>query len=146
MLRKSMVFITLLLALFFTACNSINIQKEENLSKTNTSLENTYWKAVSLYDKEVEVVKDEAHIKFDKNGSLNGSLGCNNFFGNFQTDENSIVFKRLASTKMMCQNMQVEDSFLKVLQNTKKYKIKGETLSFFDEKNNEISTFKAVYF
>ena len=47
---------------------------------------------------------------------------------------------------MMCPNMKTEDAFANVLQNTKTYEIKGETLNFFDEKGQKISTFEAVYF
>ena len=56
------------------------------------------------------------------------------------------IFENVGSTKMMCPNMKTEDNFSKVLQHTKTYEIKGETLNFFDEKGQKISTFEAVYF
>lgn len=145
-MTKYLLLITSLFALFFVACSSANIQKDTKNQKPNASLESTYWKAISLYDTEVKTIRKEAYIKFDKNGSINGVLGCNNFFGSFKINEDNITFSKIGSTRMMCQDMQTEANFSKVLQNTKKYKIKGETLNFFDDKDKKISTFKAVYF
>ena len=146
MLKKSLLLIIALIALFFSACNSANIQKDEKVQKANVSLTNTYWKVISLYGEKVQISRKEAHIRFDKNSSVNGSLGCNNFFGSFKTDNENITFGNIASTRMMCQDMKTEDKFSKVFQDIKIYKIKGETLNFFDDKNKKISTFKAVYF
>jgi len=145
MLKKSILLITSLLALSFIACNSTTIQKEE-IYKPNASLQNTYWKAISIYDIDVKTQKKEAHIKFDKKGSINGNLGCNNFFGSFKIENDNITFSKVGSTRMMCQYMSTENSFSKIFQNAKKYKITGETLNFFDNENINISTFKAVYF
>lgn len=146
MLKKTILLITSLLALSFIACSNTNIQEIEVVSKPNISLQNTYWKAISLYDKDVKTLEKEANINFNKNGTIHGILGCNRFFGNFKINKDNIKFEKLATTRMMCQDMQTENSFLKVLQNTQKYKIKGKTLNFFDDENNNISTFKAVYF
>jgi len=145
MLKKSILLITSLLALSFIACSSTSIQKEE-INKPNATLENTYWKAISFYDTDVKTVAKEAHIKFNEKGSINGNLGCNNFFGTYKIENDTISFSKVGSTRMMCQDMSTEDSFSKVFQDAKKYEIKGETLNFFDDKNINISTFKAVYF
>lgn len=146
MLKKSVLLITSLLALSFIACSSTSIQKDVKPTKPNVSLQNTYWKAISLYDIEVKTSKKEAHIMFEKNGSINGNLGCNNFFGNFKIENENISFEKVASTKMMCRDMKTEANFSKILHNTKRYEINGETLSFFDDENKKISTFTMVYF
>lgn len=133
------------LSLFFVACSSnTNVQKEQ--LKPNVSLTNTYWKAISFFDKEVKVFRKEAHIKFQKDGRVIGNLGCNNFFGQFNQNDENIEFSKVASTKMMCPNIKTEDAFAKVLSGVKTFKIKGESMSFFDKENKEIASFKAVYF
>ena len=43
---------------------------------------------------------------------------------------------------MMCQNMQTEQDFAKVLQDVKTYKIDKNSLVFFDENSKEIAKFR----
>ena len=130
-------------ALFFTACANNTLPRED---KPDVSLTNTYWKAMVFYDTKVQVVRKEAHIKFDTNSRVHGVLGCNNFFGSFKKEDTNISFQHIGSTRMLCQNMKTEDTFSKVLKETKTYQIKGEVLYFFDKKGTTISTFNAVYF
>jgi len=143
MLNKFILIFTLIISLSFTACSSLKKNGERRMEIT---LINTHWKALSFYEKEVKMIGKEAYIRFDKNGNINGVLGCNNFFGTYKIDKNSIVFKKVGSTRMMCQDMEIEDNFSKALQNTKKYKIEGNILTFFNKKGEKISTFNGVYF
>ena len=144
MIKNIKFSVLVCLSLFFLACSSnTNVEKSQ---KPNVSLINNYWKVISLYGEKVKISRKEAHIRFEEAGSTNGSLGCNNFFGAYNIDKENITFKNVASTRMMCQNMKTEDSFSKVFQDTRKYKIKGETLIFFDGTNKEIAKFKVVYF
>ena len=118
---KNIIFSLLVLSfVFFTGCVSSN----KNI-KPNVSLENTYFKALTLNNEKVEVFRKEAHIKFQKDGRVVGNLGCNNFFGEFTQNNENIEFSKVASTKMMCPNIKTEDSFAKVLSEAKTFKIKG---------------------
>ena len=145
MIKNMNLLVLGFLSLFFVACSSnTNVQREQ--LKPNVSLTNTYWKAISFFDKKVEVFRKEAHIKFQKDGKVIGNLGCNNFFGQFTQNNKNIEFIKVASTKMMCPNIKTEDSFAKVLSEAKTFKIKGESMSLFDKENKEIAEFKAVYF
>lgn len=47
---------------------------------------------------------------------------------------------------MMCHAIKTEDEFSKVLQNTKTYEIKEESLILFDKDKKEIAKFNVVYF
>ncbi|PHO13923.1 hypothetical protein CPG38_00775 [Malaciobacter marinus] len=144
-LKNKIVFsLFFIVTVFFTACSNIAIQNES--IKANVSFTNTYFKALILNDKKVVVFNKEPHIKFQENGKVVGSLGCNNFFGSYKKEKNTISFQAIASTKMMCPNIKTEDAFSKVLQNVKTYEIKGEFMSFFDKNKKEIAKFKAVYF
>lgn len=143
MIKKIILFLGIASTMFFAGCYSKNITKT---TKPNVSLTNTYFKALNLNGHKVEVIEKEAHIKFAEKGTLNGNLGCNAFFGSFKVNDKNISFENIGSTKMMCSNIKTEDEFIKVLQNTKTYEIKGEILSFFDEKGDEISSFKAIFF
>lgn len=143
MINKFTVGATLASTLFFTACSDESFLQT---NKPDVSLTNTYWKAIVFYDKKVPVITKEVHIKFDKKLRINGVLGCNNFFGSYTKEDKHLSFSQIGSTRMMCQNIKTEDTFSKVLQETKKYKIEGKTLYLFDKNAKEISTFQAIYF
>lgn len=143
MKNKLILSTSIAASVFFLGCTTPNTNET---IKPNVSLTNTYFKALSLNGAKAEVFGKEAYIRFDTKDSITGYLGCNSFFGSFTTQDKNISFENVGSTKMMCPNMKTEDAFANVLQNTKTYEIKGETLNFFDEKGQKISTFEAVYF
>lgn len=144
-MKNKNIFLAGIISLFFTACSVSTVQNNSS-NKPMATLTNIYFKAITLNDKEVEASRKEAHIKFQDDGKVFGSLGCNNFFGTYKRDKNEIAFQSIASTKMMCQNINTEDNFTKVLQDTKTYEIKEDTLIFFNKDEKEIAKFNAVYF
>ncbi len=81
------------------------------------------------------------NINFEKERVF-GNLGCNNFFGAYKLNKNSLEIGQVGSTMMMCQNMQTEQDFAKVLQDVKTYKIDKNSLVFFDENSKEIAKFR----
>ena len=143
MKNKLILSTSIAASVFFLGCTTPNTNET---IKPNVSLTNTYFKALSLNGAKAEVFEKEAYIRFDTKDAITGYLGCNGFFGSFTTQDKNISFENVGSTKMMCPNMKTEDAFVNALQNTKTYEIKGETLNFFDEKGQKISTFEAVYF
>ena len=55
-------------------------------------------------------------------GSLSGNLGCNQVMGNFTfNDKGQIAFENLASTRMMCPEMSLEDAITSTLPNVRQY-------------------------
>ncbi len=143
MINKLILSASIAVSTLFVGCTTPN---NNHVIKPNVSLTNTYFKALSLNGAKAEVFEKEAYIRFDTKDAITGYLGCNSFFGSFTTQDKNISFENVGSTKMMCPNMKTEDAFVNALQNTKTYEIKGETLNFFDEKGQKISTFEAVYF
>ncbi|WP_372769973.1 META domain-containing protein [Pseudoalteromonas sp.] len=116
----------------------------------NVSLINTYWKAIELQGEKIKTLEDnrELFVQLKKDGSVNGFAGCNNFMGSYVAKEFGLRFKGLASTMMMCQGSanQLDTSMHQVLQDTFEFKIKGETLTLFNESKEKIAQFNAVYF
>ncbi|AFD07130.1 META domain-containing protein [Solitalea canadensis] len=73
-----------------------------------------------------------AFIEFNKDDSrVSGSLGCNNFTGGYKFEEGKLKFGPLASTKMMCTEMAVEDALSKALNDATDVKLNGEKLQLF---------------
>ena len=141
MSNKFILLIGVVVALFFVACSRTNIKTNE---KKDITLLGTYWKVLTLYEKKVDNYNKEAYIKINGDKTINGSLSCNNFFGTVKIEKDNISFEKMGSTRMLCENMQIEDNFQKVLNSTKTYKIEKNILSFYDQNGNKISTFIGV--
>jgi heat shock protein HslJ len=71
-------------------------------------------------------------LDFDKEGNLSGNAGCNNFTGTYQLDGNQLTVGPLASTMMMCEDLQgvmeQEAQYLAALQSAGNYLIEGNVL------------------
>ncbi len=61
-------------------------------------------------------------------GQVQGSTSCNKFFGNVEIGSNTFKTHKIASTKMMCDDMATEQLFLENLNLITSYKIENETL------------------
>lgn len=74
-----------------------------------------------------------------------GTNGCNNYTGQIKNiSPNTIEFGAMASTRKMCMDMSIPDSFDKAFNNISTYKKEGIILSFFNEAGDEMLRFKKV--
>ncbi len=142
MFKKSNIFLIVLgvvLSLSLISCSST---KGLEVTNSNQTLDNSKWELISLNQKEIKKAEKVANINFEKDSRVFGNLGCNNFFGTYKLNKNSLEIGQVGSTMMMCQNMQTEQDFAKVLQDVKTYKIDKNSLVFFDENSKEIAKFR----
>ncbi|MEO8315586.1 MAG: META domain-containing protein [Pseudomonadota bacterium] len=117
-------------------------------SQRANSLEDTYWRLVRLSG---AVVRDglalrEAHLRLDAiRQKASGSGGCNQMTGRYTlsgTDE--IRFSDMVSTRMACPGMELEQDFLKSLEQTVRWRIDGERLQLLDASGTELVTLQAA--
>lgn len=93
------------------------------------------WTLNTLSDghKEINVGLSEhnAFIHFESDKGFYGNAGCNNFFGNYQIQANTLIVGGAGMTRMMCapESMEVEDTLMRILSdgNTSAY-ISGNNL------------------
>ena len=137
MFKKSNLILVVFIAIFFGACSL-----KKGVEVENISLENSKWELISLNQKEIKKAEKVANINFEKDSRVFGNLGCNNFFGTYKLNKNSLEIGQVGSTMMMCQNMQTEQDFAKVLQDVKTYKIDKNSLIFLLENSKEIAKFR----
>jgi heat shock protein HslJ len=85
-------------------------------------------------------------IKFNNDGTLSGFGGCNNYNANYvltgQTTEfgKTITIGPIISTKMYCADtMNLETSYLNILQTTKTYSITNNTMLTRSDGLNQLS-------
>ncbi len=116
-------------------------------AKPDVTLTNTYWKAISFDGEDVAVKTKEPFIQFKDDGTTHGFLGCNNFTGSYEVNNQALSFNPLASTQKMCiEQMDVESTMSAVLDTVSEYTINGETLTMKDQAGVVTAAFKATYF
>jgi heat shock protein HslJ len=71
----------------------------------------------------------DAHITFDVAAKrFSGNGGCNQINGNYSVDKKEIRFTEVLSTKMSCNDIEFENTFLSILGGIDKYETKGSDL------------------
>ena len=71
----------------------------------------------------------DAHISFDVSAKrFSGNGGCNQVNGNYNVDKKEIRFTEVLSTKMSCNDIEFENTFLSILGGIDKYEINGSDL------------------
>jgi heat shock protein HslJ len=72
------------------------------------------------------------HLRFEAE-RVSGNDGCNNFFGGYTLDGNSLKFGMLGSTRMACPQIKDFDiEFNKMISATTRYRITGDKLELFE--------------
>ncbi|MDR2206464.1 MAG: META domain-containing protein [Flavobacteriaceae bacterium] len=121
MKKLLLIFVLAILA----SCSSV----PKNKTKTQPSLLNTNWTlAETLRGKKIPTLSIE-------NGRISGNAGCNNYFGEVLLDPTTGNFSvsKVGSTKMACDNMSIEDNFLKLLSQVNKYAVNGNALELYKD-------------
>jgi copper homeostasis protein (lipoprotein) len=112
------------------------------------TLENTYWKLLTLGNQPV-VAGDkqrEPHLLFmAKDSRIQGSTGCNRLMGSYVRKESSLTFKS-GGTMMACPEplMTQERAFHKALNATKSFKVTGSNLELYGYDGALLARFEAV--
>ena len=71
----------------------------------------------------------DAHITFDvTTKKFSGNGGCNQINGNYSVDKNEITFTEVLSTKMSCNDIEFENTFLSTLSSIDHYEERGSDL------------------
>ena len=71
----------------------------------------------------------DAHISFDVMAKrFSGNGGCNQINGNYSLDKKEIKFTEVLSTKMSCNDIEFENTFLSTLSSIDRYEVRGNDL------------------
>ena len=71
----------------------------------------------------------DAQISFDVSAkTFSGNGGCNQINGNYNVDKSEITFTEVLSTKMSCNDIEFENTFLSTLASIDRYEIRGTDL------------------
>lgn len=117
------LFLLTFTILLISACNSDNQAK-------NSTLEGVDWALSELNGQIPDFEQDDSNrpfIHFDHTEErVFGSTSCNRFSGNYEIDKESMAlsFHQLASTKMACPDMSIENEYVAMLEDVSSFKKK----------------------
>ena len=128
---------------------SISPDQQCPSTASTATLENTYWKLLSLRGQPVQVAQGqrEPHLIFQgPQKRVAGSGGCNRLMGSYVLDGQSLSIGRVAGTMMACaQGGEQERAFLDVLPAVSGWRINGERLELQDATGATIAEFESRY-
>jgi heat shock protein HslJ len=112
----------------------------DNTSDWRDVMTGTQWKLIVLDGQNItneNTGPKQVHFMLaEKENRFYGSGGCNSVNGTYlHSKPNHIAFSNIATTKMACANMVIEEQFLKMLEEVNNYQLKGDTLVFKVNKN-----------
>ena len=119
------------------------------LRKGAPAVEEKHWKLFSLYgiavEKNKKLPKEPHIIMVADEQKITGSGGCNILSGNYALTDSTIGFTGLVTTRMACEDMDLETQLLKVLEMIDHYDISGDTLKLKKADMVPSAIFVAVY-
>lgn len=127
------IFISILTFLSLMTCGN---NQDRNLITSN-------WEVIELGPLREFEKAPNMQIDIEKN-RVNGYSGCNQFFSDLTVESNSILFGNVGSTRMMCQDMTVEDAFFAAVGKIATYKFEDENLILLSEDKEELMTLKPL--
>ena len=134
-LNRKVIFTILSILFIFLSCNSTKkaSTKEENVKIESPRITKGEYTIILINGLDELAKNPTMKIDFTTN-KVSGNAGCNQYGGNFTTENNSIKFDRLMSTKMYCSKFQkIENSYLKMLARVTNYKLKDNQILFYDK-------------
>ncbi|MEO8962296.1 MAG: META domain-containing protein [Ginsengibacter sp.] len=151
-MKYAVISLTMFTSFILTSCGSsrlniiTNKSANTNITIINVPFQDTHWKLIDLVGKPVNTSKNhkEMYIVFgSENNRAEGSGGCNAFVTSYQlTSDSSVFLGELASTKMYCAGIEIENAFFMVLSKTDHFQIHDDTLIL--SKGRELNLAKFV--
>jgi len=136
------IIIVALLAISLTAC--MTAKKKAEMAQ-NKPLVETHWVLKSVKGEDIPKNIITPFIVFHSDGTYNGNLGCNKFFGNYRCGKSKMKMEYEGATKRLCETMKVEKLFMLHLHSDfKQYEINRDTLILKDKEGEVLRFFAGV--
>jgi putative lipoprotein len=131
------------------AGKQVQLTLQQVQSRSDSALENTYWKltAIGAHPVQMQPNEREAYLLL-LDGRVSGSSGCNKLMGNYTHGAPSeLHIGPLASTRMAClpNMMDQEAALVAVFARATRYQITGSSLVLMDA-DTVLARFEARYF
>ncbi len=137
-MKRNLLIVLLLLALFLSSCGVLPITK-------NSGLNGTAWTLISY--KGTTLLSDTTMTAFFESGEVNGSAGCNHYFGSFKAKGDQIQIDGLGWTEMACMDpegiMQQEQQVMSLFSQAVTFSIQGQVLQIITG-SGEVMEFQQI--
>lgn len=148
-MRKLVKLGFVLLILSMSACQSAPEAGAEETGPT-AELRNTLWKLTELNGQSVQTAEGQRMSSLtlaSEASQARIATACNQGSAGYEVNGNAIKFNVVISTKMMCgsEQMKQEKAFFKVIRESARYEIKGETLELYNADNQKLAAFHSEY-
>ncbi|WP_419870531.1 META domain-containing protein [Chryseobacterium sp. CT-SW4] len=122
------LFLSLCTAAVLVSCGTMSSSSASKVGKAQPSLANTKWTLADNVKGKVPTLNIDGE-------KISGNAGCNNYFGTLTMDTATGNFTagQMGSTRMMCDNMSVEQNFMDMVQKANKYVVVGSTLELYKD-------------
>lgn len=117
------IFLATFAAATLASCSSMSTSR---VGSTQASIANTKW----VLADDVSGKKPTLNIEAAR---ITGTGGCNSYFGEVSMDPTAGNFttRNIGSTKMACQNMDIESNYFQMLSEVNKYVVSGSSLELY---------------
>ena len=114
--------------------SSIEYILKKVVEKTpSNSSEGLYKKWTVIKLKNLDQLSSSPTLSFEKEeAKVAGFAGCNNYFSTYKLSANALTFSNTGATRKLCEDMSVEDSFLKLLPQVARFEIIKKELYLYD--------------
>jgi heat shock protein HslJ len=133
---------------FFNAEGNQVLNFQESEQPEPAGLTGTDWSLTSFVDGDtVSSVLNGSTVSifFAEDGAVNGSAGCNDYFGSYEADGNNLTIGALGATRKLCNEpagiMEQETRYLSLLDAARGFEIDGNSLTLFDDQGNALLIF-----
>ena len=111
----------------------------------DTDLVGTSWNVTAVNNQtggvQSVVAGSDPTLVFDDESVVTGTTGCNNFFGEYATDGESIEFSQLAMTEIFCEDTADQEVWmLAALEGATTYRTDSQSLELFDAEGSRLLT------
>lgn len=139
-MKKSIFWVLVItgILVLLTACRGGNAPSEDPLTGTS-------WRLL-FYRKSSVLEGTETTITFE-GGEMNGSAGCNSYFGSYEVSGQDLTTGQVGSTEMFCEEpeglWEQEVFFLETLGDAQRYELSEDRLMIF-RSDGEALTFEPI--
>ena len=120
------VVLTLGISLLIVSCCPCKKSK----SKDSKPFLGTTWSMVQ-YEGASFDAKDGYNLLFSEGGKVAGRGDCNRLMGSFTEDGGKLTISKVAGTRMMCPNQEMESKFIEVISTVDAFRVDGVLMSLF---------------
>lgn len=132
--------IGLFLAMIMVSCGS-----ENKIIETDKNTIHSKWELNVLDGEQIKINKS-IFIDLTEDDIVNGFIGCNRLTGSYSiTNESQIKFNELATTRMVCPEMDMENKILELLNTADNFTIDSGKLMLNIGKRAPLAIFSKVY-